>query len=198
MMTFDNALVYDIEIVNAIPTRREPIIEGIKYCAGWDDHANMGISVIGAYDFQTGRSHVYLKDNFDAFEKLCRERWPLVSFNGLRFDNPVIRACGLEIDDAKCYDLLAEITALTGTFAGYSLDACCKATLGPKAAKTGNGAMAPVLWQRGQFGEVITYCLNDVAITADLFRHLVEYRCIDDPVKGGELMLALPKAVTVG
>ena len=43
-------LICDIEIVNAIPDRNKPNEPGIEYCAGWNDHANMGVSVIGAYD----------------------------------------------------------------------------------------------------------------------------------------------------
>jgi hypothetical protein len=40
----------------------------------------------------------------------------------------------------------------------------------PDLAKSGNGALAPILWQRGQVGEVIDYCLNDVHITHELFK----------------------------
>ena len=34
-------LIYDLEIVKAIPDRNKPNEPGIEYCAGWDDHANM-------------------------------------------------------------------------------------------------------------------------------------------------------------
>lgn len=56
------ALVYDLEIINAVPGREKPI-EGIKYCEGRHDHAGMGISVIGAFDYSTQRYRVFLEDN---------------------------------------------------------------------------------------------------------------------------------------
>lgn len=194
----DTALVYDLEIIKAIPGKREPLITGIEYAAGWHDHANMGISVIGAYDFKERRSRVFLADNFADFEALCRERWPLVSFNGLSFDNLVLKetlmwgAGELAWFEERCYDMLAEIAKATGTFAGYGLDACCKATLGPGAAKSGSGAMAPVLWQQGRYGEVADYCIMDTVLTARLYEHIVEHGCITNPREYGPVQLALP------
>jgi hypothetical protein len=48
----------------------------------------------------------------------------------------------------------------------YSLDAIARAN---GYAKTGNGALAPQLWQDGKYREVIDYCLNDCQITRKLF-----------------------------
>ena len=48
--TKNGILVYDLEIVQAIPQRNKAKEPDIVYCAGWEDHANMGVSVIGAYD----------------------------------------------------------------------------------------------------------------------------------------------------
>ena len=50
-------LVYDIETTKAVPDRA-PNVAGIEYCGGWEDHANMGISVICAYDYTTDRYRV--------------------------------------------------------------------------------------------------------------------------------------------
>jgi hypothetical protein len=70
-------LIYDIEIEKGIPDKKNPREPDIAYCAGWDDHANMGISVIGAYDSQTGY-RVFLKDNFDEFSP---SRWSTQTFS---------------------------------------------------------------------------------------------------------------------
>lgn len=56
-------LVYDIEIIKAIPQKDSPKKQGIEYCKGWHDHQNMGISVIGAYSFEDDRYRVFTKDN---------------------------------------------------------------------------------------------------------------------------------------
>lgn len=46
-------LIYDVEIKKAIPFKNAPRIEGIDYCGGWNDYVNMGISVVGVYDYST-------------------------------------------------------------------------------------------------------------------------------------------------
>ena len=169
-------LVYDIEIEKAIPSRLEQREAGIVYCDGWHDHANMGITVIGAYDYADGRYRVFCRDNFSDFLTLTMSRFPLVTFNGIAFDNEVIRrTCGFDLSERPNYDLLVETWRAAGlstlfagtTHMGYGLDAMCERAFGLR--KTGQGALAPVLWQRGQIGQVIDYCLNDVHLTRLLF-----------------------------
>ena len=193
-----NALVYDIEIVKAIPSRNEDPLVGIEYCAGWHDHANMGISVIGAYDYKTDRYRTFMRDNLPEFIALCGERFPLVSFNGLSFDDMVIGATICQMPESPRYDLLVEIWKAAGlgpkfsypTHAGFGLDACCDANFG--ARKTGNGALAPVLWQQGKYGEVVDYCLNDIALTKQLFDKVLADGVIKSPKTGDALTLAVP------
>ena len=178
------ALVYDIEIVKAIPEHDGNNELGIDYCAGWRDHGNMGISVIGAYDYETDRYRVFCKDNFGLFLDATTGKL-LVGFNSIAFDNAVINATlGVTIPEDHCYDLLRETWAAFGlgqvfnykTHGGFSLDAICKRNFGIK--KTGNGALAPKLWQRGEIGAVIDYCLNDVAMTKTFFDHVISGKVI--------------------
>lgn len=192
-----NALVYDIEIEKGILGRGEQPHDGIEYCAGWHDHANMGISVIGAYDYKADRYRVFMRDNFPEFIALCGQRAPLVSFNGLSFDDMVIRASGLAMPDkTPRYDLLVEIWKASGlgpkfqypSHAGFGLDACCEANFGTR--KTGNGALAPVLWQRGEIGQVIDYCLNDIKLTKQLFDMVLTEEVVKCPKTGDFLKLA--------
>lgn len=170
-----NALIYDIEIVKAIPGCDGVRADGIQYCTGWQDHANMGISVIGAYDYTEQRYRVFCGDNMEAFWK-ATEAKILVGFNSIPFDNAVIAATyGVQLPEKRCYDLLREIWASVGlgpvfspeTHGGFGLDAVCAQNFGTR--KSGNGALAPVLWQQGKIGEVIDYCLNDIALTKQVF-----------------------------
>jgi len=197
-----NGIVYDIEIVKGILGKNEVPVPGIDYCAGWHDHANMGISVIGVYDFVEDRFRVFCKDNFAEFFTLCASRTTLISFNGVGFDNKVIRCIahdhaqlfGLGDSFVMQYDVLREIWLCMRlnpdkfywkTHGGVGLDAMCEANgLG---GKTGNGALAPVHWQQGKIGSVIDYCLQDVKLTRDLFL-LSQRGNIKNP-KGGELCL---------
>ncbi|WP_175992395.1 ribonuclease H-like domain-containing protein [Burkholderia vietnamiensis] len=187
MTEFGNSLIYDLEIAKAILGRGEDRVDGIQYCDGWHDHAGMGISVIGAYDYAESRYRVFCADNIVEFLELCDARAPLVSFNGIGFDDKVINAYAKTAIHGSVamprepfrYDLLAEIWRAAGldpTFGGnshtgYGLDATCEVNFGIR--KSGNGAHAPIAWQQGRVGEVIDYCLNDIRLTKRLFDHAV-------------------------
>ena len=181
-------VIYDIEIEKAILGKDETRIKGIEYCDGFRDFENMGVSVIGACEYETGRYRVFCKDNFDEFQKLVNDADFVVDFNGVQFDAPALAAVGITIPAEKQYDILREIWEAEGhdpdvftkeTHLGYGLDACCVANFGAK--KTGNGAMAPVFWQNGEIGTVIDYCLNDVKLTERLFGLIDGEGCIVSP-----------------
>lgn len=200
----NNALIYDIEIIKAVPDKKMPKIEGLEYCAGWHDHANMGISVIGAYDYAENRYRVFCKDNFDEFAKLLAVRRPLVTFNGLNFDNRVIDAVmkiGYEPDEGD-YDILVEMWRAAGlgpqfkfpTHVGFSLDAVCKVNFGTE--KSGSGGKAPIDWQAGRIGTVIDYCLNDVKLTKQLYDIILMTGLLLDPRNGqSKLIMRMPEVI---
>lgn len=189
-------LIYDLEIKRAILGKEAPV-NGIEYCGGWNDHAGMGISVLGALEWPSGRAHVFCDDNEGGFVALAAQTvakgGKLISFNGIGFDNRVILAAWkLSIEGNDCYDLLRETWLAAGlgpdfrypAHAGYGLDAMCKANGIP--IKTGDGAHAPIAWQQGRVGEVIDYCLNDCYITGLLFNASQE-RALTSPKDGRQL-----------
>lgn len=188
------AMIYDIEIKKAIQGRNETKLAGIEYCGGWNDHAGMGISCIGAFDYATGRTRVFMDDNIGEFAELVKQRDLIVSFNGLSFDNRVCAANGIEVPDAKSYDILVEMWLAAGlgpkfafpTHMGFGLDATCEANFGTR--KTGHGALAPVDFQRGKFGSLVDYCLNDIALTKQVFDQIVASGQLLDPRGSGDLL----------
>jgi hypothetical protein len=191
-------LVYDLEILRAIPDSKNLPMQGIEYCDGWGDHANMGISVIGAYDNKENRFRTFCKDNFSEFQELLSTRFPLITFNGINFDDRVLTANGFQVPEGKSLDLLQEIWKAAGlgpTFeypshAGYSLNAVCRANNLP--VKTSNGVKAPIDWQQGKIGTVIDYCLNDVKITHALFSLMFFCRKLTNPKDNSILEFHLP------
>ena len=188
-------LIYDCEIIKAVMPdyANQAKIEGIEYCEGWHDHSNMGISVIGTYNNWTKESVAYV--NFDDilpmdresswrplndFQDLLNQADVLVGFNNQSFDDNLIKANGFTIpENILNYDILVEIWKAVGieppfvypTHAGYSLKQTCEANGLPP--KTGDGANAAVQWQRGEHKKVIDYCLNDIKITTELFRKII-------------------------
>lgn len=199
------ALIYDCEIIRAIPDRNEPPIPDIQYCKGWGDHANMGVSVIGAYSYQQDRYRVFCKDNFEEFGELFRASDLAVGFNNIGFDDKLIAASNIFFDEnlmrfgaVPRYDILSEVWVAAGlkptwsgpASAGFSLDAICRCTLGE--TKTGNGALAPIHWQRGKIGSVIDYCLQDIKLTKRLFDLVLAGEVIENPKNGYALTLMKP------
>lgn len=187
-------LVYDLEIRKAIPSKDAPAEPGIEYCAGWGDHKNMGISVLCAYDYVEDRYRVFCEDNMQEFKALCEKRNCLVSFNGIGFDNKVLSENGIVLPVEACYDILVEVWKGDNlepmfkypTHIGYGLDAISQANFGD--SKSGNGALAPMLWQRGDIGSVIDYCIKDVKLTKKLLDHIIVHGEIKSPKDNGKII----------
>lgn len=187
-------LIYDCEIIKAIRDPKKVDLAHIEYCNGWDDYDNMGISVIGVnfigedgdrvFNHNVNKPHLSIK----GFQFGLDAADVLVGFNNQSFDDKLLKANGFVIPETVInYDLLAEIWEGAGlgrefvypTHAGFGLDAICKANgLGEKS---GDGANAAILWQKGKHQEVIDYCENDIKLTRKLFDLIQETGEIKDP-----------------
>lgn len=174
-----NMLVYDTEIAKPIPPKdRSQRLDGMDYCNGWGDRIGMGIAVIVAYDFMTDNFGVFLGDGLKDFEELCAMRDRLMGFNSFQFDNKLLAAHGIELEPEKCLDLYAA-SRKVGVTASLDKLAQANGLLG----KSGSGADAPILWQRGHYSKVINYCINDVFLTKELVRKALEGKLVS-PVTG--------------
>lgn len=189
-------LIYDCEIIKAIKDPKKVDLANIEYCNGWDDYKNMGISVIGVNFIDEELGDVVFNHNINNTNECSIEAFQygldctdvLVGFNNQSFDDKLLKANGFTIPEKVVnYDLLAEIwegaglgrTFVYPTHAGFGLDSICKANgLGEKS---GDGANAAVLWQKGKHQEVIEYCENDIKLTRKLFDLIQETGEIKDP-----------------
>jgi hypothetical protein len=202
MRGFMRTLIYDIEILRAIPSGAR--LEGIEYCAGWHDHANMGISVIGTCIIQNVPPYEYYFSHRADRHDLSRFQRDIdfcdfvVGFNSESFDDKVCAANGIRV--RTNYDILRETykakdwdpypETFDDKYKGYGLDALAFATLGER--KTGSGASAPIWWQLGEKEKVIEYCENDVRITKDLFQKIIAGEPLIDPHTGEPIYLRNP------
>lgn len=176
-------IVLDAEIKKAIPSRKEPNIEGIEYCDGWRDFGNMGIACVCTFDITTNLSRVFFEQDLLELGEYLKGK-PTAGFNTRRFDLQLLAAHGVKVEGLH-YDMLEAVWLRLGldpdrfywkTHGGWSLDAICEATLGVK--KSGDGAGAPVWWQQGKVSRVVDYCLRDVWLEAQLLRHVVAHRFV--------------------
>lgn len=196
-----NALIYDVQIACCVPnsvaragTPDDEHLPDLEYCEGWHDFQGMGISCIAAYDYATDLYHLFLDDNFEAFQALVRSRKHIVGFNSSAFDDPLCAAQGLFV--TTNYDLLNEVRAASAQPAHYvygetrpdgALFALAIENLGFEKASIGRSA--PELWQRGMRGAVLNYALRDVQITKALFDRRAALR---DPTNSELLTLREP------
>lgn len=203
-------IVYDCEIIRCIPSKGVEINgifetkeayynrfgDGFEYCGGWRDFENMGISIIGACDIDTGDLYTFVNplingyddtptiNEFENFVTVETEVW---GFNSLNFDDALCAANLIQVDTDHDLLQLVRLAAYGSTDwqdqppgYSYSLDALARAN-GFK--KSGSGELAPKLWQQGKYQEVIDYCLNDCKITRELIL-LYEAGKLIDPNTG--------------
>jgi hypothetical protein len=192
-------LIYDVEIKKAILGKHDDPVEGIEYCEGWGDHLGMGVSTVCCYDYSDGRYRVFCEDNLEEFWHLIDDHDVIAGFNNIKFDNKVLAHAVshpdmpaekiLEHFNSKSYDIFAEIRKASGMMCG--LDATVKAN-GLGTGKTGNGAMAPVWYQTGQWGVLIDYCIADVWLTKNVLDLIILQGKLINPRNGKEMSIKKP------
>lgn len=180
----EKLLFYDAETIRPIDLGDGSKVLGIEYASGWKDYAGMGVACICALQAWDNRPRVFFQDNLDSFADLAKEATCCIGFNNIQFDSNLIAAhyerlgfdaFGIQgfMEDQKdiletIYSNLGYPLVLKKRPSGYKLDDLTGNTFG--ARKTGNGALAPVLFQQGRFASVIDYCLSDVNLTYRLYR----------------------------
>lgn len=163
-------LVFDVEIKRTIEeVGRELKLVDEKFAFNYPHKLGFSCGVV--YNSVT--------DEFLAFQSardfadyLLKYHILLVSFNGVRFDLPVL----LDEIDIDTYrelvnrphlDILQDFYVRVNKNFRVGLDNLAMNTLGK--SKTGNGADAPILFQQGKIDELIDYCRNDVVLTKEIF-----------------------------
>lgn len=190
-------LIYDLEIENAILGYGEKPVDGIKYCNGWTDWAGMGFSVAEVWNSEDKVSYTFLKDNLKNFQTMIDSADCVAGYNNQNFDANVLKAQGINIPEAKTYDLMLE--ALKGAghtqtrVKGYKLDSFCEVNL--NTHKTEDGSQAPIMWQRGEYGRVIQYCRFDTILTTELIKRVHTNHYLIDPVTRKNITIKTPMEV---
>lgn len=190
-------VIFDCEIAHGIVTENNPRQDGYRYAEGWDDFAGMGVACVCAYDTKEARTRVFLEDNLHAFLELVEKRDAVMGFNSKRFDGRLLAASGIDLFQAHIQhiDLATLIWRAFGIEAdqhpkGLGLDALCQAN--GIAGKSENAGNVPQLWQDGEHGRVIDYCIGDVIATLRLYRKALS-GMLADPRNGNWLNVWVPR-----
>jgi hypothetical protein len=187
-------LIFDAEIIKAIhdPKKGERL-DGIEYCAGWGDHAGMGIATVSMcwltedYDPSNPDEPFVFdwtnqQDRRIATGYLTDIRNSIGGFNTKKFDDKLFRANGVEIYSQ--FDIFEMVLMAAGWHGKnywskglkYNLEAITQAN---GMGKSGDSALIPIKWQKGEKQQVLDHCKNDAYIEREVLRLLAEGELID-------------------
>ena len=188
-------IVVDIEI-------KTPIVEK----ADWE-RPDLGVSCAVVYVYEEDRYRVYgdTPVALDLLRAVILAAGRVSGFNTFKFDLPVIWGVSRSQWPTEEFasllprqnDILRRIWIAKGldpdnyvhaTHGGVGLDAVVKATLGGPG-KIGYGGDAPLWYQNGEWGKLVNYCLDDVALEKQLVDFVDRYGYIIDPVTMNNLVI---------
>jgi DEAD/DEAH box helicase domain-containing protein len=163
-------LVFDLEIKRTLAeVAKELKLKDEKEAFAYPHKLGFSVGVI--YN-SISEEYLVFQSARDFAKYLLRFNGLIVSFNGARFDLPVLLD-EIDIDTFRALYNLPHIDILQHFYLGVNgrfrvgLDNIAQNTIGK--GKTGNGADAPLLFQQGKMEELIAYCRNDVEITKAIY-----------------------------
>ena len=156
-------LVFDIETKN------------IFQDVGSNDPADLDISIVGIYDYETDKYLSFTQEEFDKMWPYFEKADVLITFTGEHFDIPLLnkyyKKTGRgDLSTIRSLDVLREIKKQYGR--RMKLDQIAEGTFGIN--KGGNGLEAVAWWRTGEIEKIRKYCLEDVRITKDVYEYALK------------------------
>jgi DEAD/DEAH box helicase domain-containing protein len=140
---------------------------------GWENAAEMRVSVAVTYATLDGRYHVYEESDVPLMLDELFRADVIVGFNIRAFDYAVLsRYTERSLEPLPTLDLLEDITRQAGH--RVKLDNLARTTLGE--GKSGEGLGAVGLFAEGRMLELVDYCRRDVEVTKGLYEYGVRHR----------------------
>ncbi|MEY4602441.1 MAG: hypothetical protein RL292_382 [Candidatus Parcubacteria bacterium] len=137
---------------------------------GSQNPADLDISIVGVYDYETGQYTSYTQEEFPLMWPLFEKADQMITYNGDHFDIPLLNKYFKkdgrgDLGTIKSLDILKEIRNSYGR--RMKLDQVAEGTFG--VHKSGNGLEAVAWWRTGEIEKIKKYCLDDVKITKDVY-----------------------------
>ena len=156
-------IVFDIETRNFFPD------------VGSNNPADLDISLVGLYDYETNNYHSFLQEDFPKMWDIIEKADVFITFNGDHFDIPLLNKYykGAERGDltkVRSLDIFKEIKNSSGRW--LKLDKLAEGTFGRN--KLGAGADAMVWWRQGEIEKIREYCLEDVRLTKEIYEYALK------------------------
>ena len=138
---------------------------------GSNNPADLSISVVGLYEYETDSYQTFLQEDFPKLWPILENVDMLITFNGDHFDIPLLdKYYSGSLFKIKSLDILKEMQKSAGR--RMKLDQIAEGTLGVN--KSGHGLDAIKWWREGEIDKVKKYCLDDVRITKDVYEYALK------------------------
>lgn len=136
---------------------------------GYHNTAQLGVSLVGVYDYDTDSYRVYKEEEFDQLLRLLQNTDLVIGFNSKKFDFTVLSPYfkGVDLTKIPHLDILEEVHQTLGF--RLKLDAIAHATL--HEGKSGSGLDAIQFYRKGDWKSLERYCLDDVRVTKDVHEY---------------------------
>ncbi len=149
-----------------------PIILDLETQNSFQDVGNdlkkLKVSVVGIYEYATNQYLTFREEEFPQLFPKLEKASMLVGFNINKFDLPVLAPYYVgKMEQFHTLDMLEEVEKVLGF--RVSLDNLAQATLNLK--KSGHGLKAIEFYRNNEWEKLISYCLDDVRITRELYEY---------------------------
>jgi len=147
---------------------------------GWDKlkRGEGGVSALAIYDSEDKWVHLYDDTEIESVVAHLELADIVVGWNSKEFDVPVVeglasRRLNLQkhIDLFVCTRVAITARGLPHRRGDYTLGSVSERTLGRN--KLEKGEHAPVLANEGKWARLFRYCMDDVRLTRDLYKHIL-------------------------
>lgn len=144
-----------------------------KEVGGWGNKHLMKVSVGVVFRSDTGEYTWYGEEQMPQLVAELQAADLVVGYNHEGFDYAVLQKYAPDVDlkALTSFDIMLHVQGRAGF--RPKLDNLAQSTLG--VGKSTHGLQAVEWWKEGKVQEIVEYCTQDVAVTADLFKYGLEH-----------------------
>ncbi len=135
---------------------------------GSDNPADLDLSVISIYDYNTNKYYSFLENELNKLWPFLETADLFITFNGKSFDLPLLQKYApFDLSTKQHLDIFEKVENSIKKKIG--LNAIASMTLG--ISKSASGLQAVKWWNSGEIKKIIKYCEQDVKVTKDVYEY---------------------------
>ena len=135
---------------------------------GSDNPADLDLSVISMYDYNTNKYYSFLENELNKLWPFLETADLFITFNGKSFDLPLLQKYApFDLSTKQHLDIFEKVENSIKKKIG--LNAIASMTLG--ISKSASGLQAVKWWNSGEIKKIIKYCEQDVKVTKDVYEY---------------------------